>query len=188
MSSLSEEEEPVKLQPNRDYVERTIDERMTPPSFAKKIVDHFRPQFGEGDTFLEPCRGEGAFYDVLPSPKDWCEIEEGRDFLEFKGHVSWVITNPPWSKIREFLVKGFEVADHVVYLFTINHVWTKARLRLAREAGFTIDEILLTPFPRVFSPTGFQLGVVHYRRGGDLGCMKFNLTELSWKDTVRGCS
>jgi hypothetical protein len=67
----------------------------------------------------------------------------------------------------------------VVFLMTINHVWTKARLRIAREHGFGLRALLLVNTPRWFPPSGFQLGAVHYQRGwtrpadvvhGDLFC------------------
>ena len=47
---------------------------------------------------------------------------------------------------------------------TVNHAWTKARLREMKTRGFGLREILFVPTPRSFPPTGFQLGVVHYQR------------------------
>lgn len=134
---------------------------MTPDWLAKKIVEHYKPT-GE---ILEPCKGDGAFMRYLPDNTQWCEITEGVDFMEYSGKVDWIITNPPWSKIRDFLRKGFEVADNVVYLFTINHMWTKARLRMMEEAGFGLKEIILLPTIKEFPQTGFQLGIVYLKRG-----------------------
>lgn len=56
------------------------------------------------------------------------------------------------------------VADNVVFLMTVNHAWTKARLRDVSEAGFGIRSIVLVPTPREFPQSGFQLGAVHYMR------------------------
>lgn len=69
----------------------------TDPKLAELIITHFRPQFKETDTFLDPSKGSGAFYDLLPPNKDWCEIEQGRDFFEYDKKVDWILTNPPWS-------------------------------------------------------------------------------------------
>ncbi|MBA4137961.1 MAG: hypothetical protein C0518_11645 [Opitutus sp.] len=102
---------------------------------------------------------------MLPADSLWCELREGRDFLVWEGQVDWIVTNPPWSKIRAFLRKAFAVADHVAFLMTINHAWTRARLRDAREAGFGIRQILLFNTPKTFPQSGFQLGVVVYTRG-----------------------
>jgi hypothetical protein len=58
-----------------------------------------------------------------------------------------------------------DLAQDVYFLLTINHVWTKARLRDAALRGFGLREICLTPTPPTFPATGFQLGMVHWRRG-----------------------
>ena len=46
--------------------------------------------------------------------------------------MDWIITNPPWSQIRRFLQHALSLADHVVFLFTINHLWTRARLGMSK--------------------------------------------------------
>jgi len=154
----------VRYQPNRDY--RSNDDIQTPRALAAALVTALAPQ----GSILEPCSGDGAFLQVLPSDARWCEIKRGRDFLTWQGRVDWIITNPPWSQIRSFLQKSFVVADHVAFLMTVNHAWTRARLRDAREAGFGLRKIILVDTPRSFPPSGFQLGMVVYARnyGGSL--------------------
>lgn len=95
----------------------------------------------------------------------WTEVKRGRDFFAWDQPIDWIITNPPWSQIRAFLQHAMTLADHVVFLMTINHVWTKARLRDIREAGFGLKEIVLVDMPRTFPQSGFQLGAVHVCRG-----------------------
>jgi hypothetical protein len=95
----------------------------------------------------------------------WTEIKRGRDFFAWTEPVDWIITNPPWSQIRNFLHHAMTLADHVVFLLTINHLWTKARLRDVREAGFGLREIVLVAMPASFPQSGFQLGAVHLARG-----------------------
>ncbi|MFN0067504.1 MAG: hypothetical protein ACKVYV_07690 [Limisphaerales bacterium] len=58
---------------------------------------------------------------------------------------------------------------------TVNHAWTRARLRDAKQAGFRISRIILVDTPRSFPQSGFQLGLIVYSRGfaGDIA-----LTEL----------
>ena len=139
---------------------------MTPLDLAELLVKHFNPT----GRVLEPCKGTGNFIKALEGYGQnvsilWCEITKGRDFTEFKGKVDWIITNPPWSKIRIFLNKSMEVSDNVCFLFTINHLWTKARLRDIKEKGFGIKEICIFDRPDNFPPLGFQLGMVHLQRG-----------------------
>jgi hypothetical protein len=57
------------------------------------------------------------------------------------------------------------VADQVVFLMTINHLWTRARLRDIKAAGFGLREIVMIEMPRNFPQLGFQLGAMHLCRG-----------------------
>lgn len=150
----------MKSQPNRDYV--SDDVIFTPDELAAAIVAHFKPT----GLILEPCRGGGAFTRAMPGC-GWCEITEGTDF--FRNHsigvYDWIVTNPPWSQIRPFLQHSMKLADNVVFLVTINHLWTKARLRDIRLAGFGIKEIAICDTPKNFPQSGFQLGCFHVQRG-----------------------
>ncbi len=148
----------MRSQPNRNYVSN--DDVMTPPSLCKKIVDYFNPQ----GSLLEPCKGKGNFLKYMPGA-DWCEIKKGVDFMEYSQSVDWIITNPPWSKFKPFLIKAMEVSENIVFLVTINHLWTKARLKAIYDNGFYIAEIIAIPTPKKFPQMGFQLGVVHIKRG-----------------------
>lgn len=68
------------------------------------------------DVVIDPYRGDGAFYDQYPAHVDrrWCEITQRRDFMDCRAPVQWIMTNPPWSKLREFLAHGMTVAGNVV--------------------------------------------------------------------------
>lgn len=69
----------------------------TPRELTEKLIKYV--DFQDDDIVLEPFKGEGAFYDVLPNNivKHWCEIEEGVDYKDFDGKIDWVITNPPFK-------------------------------------------------------------------------------------------
>lgn len=166
----------MRSQPNRDYV--SDDVVQTPVALARRLVQHFCPS----GRVLEPCKGEGNFlraleaslHETAPGRRrakrktasvDWCEIKEGRDFYEWTERVDWIVTNPPWSQVRRFLQQAMAVADNVVFLMTINHVWTRARVRDIRDAGFGLREIVLLDMPPAFPQSGFQLGAVHLVRG-----------------------
>ena len=143
----------MKYQPNRNY--KSDDVVMTPELLAHRLVCHFNP-IGKG---LEPCRGTGNIYKYLDNA-DWCEITEGRDFYDWNEPVDYIFTNPPWSQMRKFLKHSYEVADNVYVLITVNHIFTKARLREMKEAGFGIREICLVDTPKNFPQSGFQLGMI----------------------------
>lgn len=164
----------MKYQPNRDYDSNDV--VMTPLHLAKRIVDHFNPT----GRILEPCRGAGHFHRFLPGA-DWCEINEGRDFFDWKKPVDWIVTNPPWSQIRPFLQHSMSLANDIVFLMTVNHVWTKARIRDIYSSGFAIKEICLVEMPPEFPQSGFQLGAIHISRGWK-GDMKYSdISEIPVK-------
>lgn len=101
---------------------------------------------------------------------DWCEIADGRDFLAIDAntHYDYVVTNPPWSKMRPFLQQSMKSADNVIFLCLVNAFFMKARIRDIRSAGFGFKEILFvdTP-PKPWPQTGFALGAVHIQKGFD---------------------
>jgi hypothetical protein len=144
----------MKYQANRNYISN--DCIMTPDYLCKLCCNHFNPQ----GKILEPCKGTGNFLKYLPN-SDYCEINEGKDFLQYNKKVDWIITNPPWSKIKLFLEKSLIISDNIVFLLTINHIFTKARLRLIEKHGFGIKEILFVDTPKEFPQMGFQLGFVY---------------------------
>jgi hypothetical protein len=172
----------VRSQPNRNYVSN--DDIQTPSALARRLVSHFDPS----GHLLEPCAGDGNFLKALrahirtPNPSvssfphstgmvrrtsrvSWCEVKRNRNFFAWDQKVEWIITNPPWSQVRRFLQHALSLADHVVFLFTINHLWTRARLGDIRAAGFAIREIVTFETPKNFPPMGFQLGAVCLSRG-----------------------
>ncbi len=148
----------MKSQPNRDY--SSNDDVQTPLDLAERIVRHFNPK----GKVLEPCSGQGNFMRFLPGARS-CEIKRGEDFFEWQERVDWIITNPPWSHIRDFLQHSIKMADNIVFLMTVNHVWTKARIRDIYGSGFALKEICLVEMPESFPQSGFQLGAIHIARG-----------------------
>jgi hypothetical protein len=139
---------------------------MTPVELCETLYHHFAPQ----GVILEPCRGSGNFYNIFNQEKEWCEITEGKDFFRYHKKVDSIMTNPPWSQIRAFLNHSMEIADDIYFLITVNHLWTKARLRDILSKGFGIKEICVFDTPKNFPQSGFQVGMVHIKKNytGDI--------------------
>ena len=138
---------PPKNQPEADIV-------YTPPELAKRIIDYINPT----GSYMDPCKGGGAFYDnVNLEDKTYCELAEGIDYLSCTAKTNWVISNPPWSKLREFLIHSMKHSNNIAYLATVTHFVTKARLRDIREHGFYINEFILHDRPITFPQSGFQV-------------------------------
>lgn len=153
----------------------------TDPLFAKRIIDYFSPQFQENDTFLDPCRGKGAFFDHLPDKKDYCELQEGKDFFDYDQKVSWVITNAPWkgSVYAAFTAHAFQLAENVVYLVKLfGALGTDRRLRDARNNSMFLKEIITVPWKLANftfadgskkASEGFTLAVIHWQKNYQQG-------------------
>ncbi|MEL7445173.1 MAG: hypothetical protein AAGK02_05090 [Pseudomonadota bacterium] len=155
---------------------------MTPPRLAEAIVRHFQPT----GVVLDPCRGDGAFYNAFPDhvQAEWSEVREHRDFMEWKRPVDWIISNPPWSRLRQFLVKAMQTADDIVFLSALTHYSTKARVSAMRDHGFAMRSFVLCPEPRGDWPrSGFQLGAAHLQRGWAGPCEFVDRID-AWRHTV----
>ena len=68
----------------------------TPETVSVELIKEI--PFVNGDKVLEPFRGECSFYNNLPTNivKDWCEIEEGKDYKNYTESIDWVVSNPPF--------------------------------------------------------------------------------------------
>jgi hypothetical protein len=120
-------------------------------------------------TLRDPHNRDPRTHNLTPARRSkpgvsWCELKRNRDFFAWTQRVGWIVTNPPWSQIRRFLQHALSLADHVVFLLTINHLWTRARLRDVKAAGFGVRGIVLLDTPKSFPQSGFQLGAVYLRR------------------------
>lgn len=123
----------------------------TPPQLASALIN-FVPLVN-GDKVLEPFKGEGAFYDNFPNDviKDWCEIKEGRDYINYNGDIDWVITNPPfrlngvnafWPLIDYYsnkVNKGIAFLGNDYCFSTL----TPIRLQELKNRGFNITKIVV---------------------------------------------
>jgi hypothetical protein len=139
----------------------------TPRHVSKHIVEFLKPN----GFCLDPCRGDGAFYDYLPNSKDFCEIRDGRDFLLYDKKVDWIIGNPPYSIFQEFLQKSFEVADNVSFLVPTNKIFQRQVIMdMVRVYGGIRSMIIYGSGQLIDFPFGFSVGNFHFQRGYDGDC------------------
>jgi hypothetical protein len=127
----------------------------TPVDLAKDLIEHI--PLVEGDVVFEPFKGEGAFYDQFPEyvNKEWCEIEEGRDYTEHTDRVDWVITNPPFRlETDKGRVNGFyPLLDYFAgrvdkgLAFLVNDrcvsALTPRRIKLLSEKGLYLHKMVV---------------------------------------------
>ena len=142
------------------------DKVMTPVALAKQCVDILSPHFQPEDSFLEPCRGTGSFYDLLPPNKDWCEIDNKKDFFQYNGKVDWIITNPPYSIYEDFLIHSLSLADNVALLVPLSKIWSSLRrIRLIDDYGGIRHMHIFKNGARTFGfPFGFPMCLVWIKK------------------------
>lgn len=134
----------------------------TPLHVSKGIINGLNPK----GKCLDPCKGNGAFYDYLPEGSDYCEIREGRDFLTYKYNVDWVIGNPPYSIFEDFLKKAFEIADNVSYLVPTNKIFQRQIIMdMINKYGGIKSMIIYGSGQLIDFPFGFSVGNFYFKKG-----------------------
>lgn len=108
--------------------------------------------FKDGDIVIEPCKGGGAFYDNLPNNiiKKYCEINEGKDYLEFNERVDITLSNPPFVPRKlfwEFMKKAMTTTNREIW-WLINmrslEVFTGKRLKEMNELKWFMNSMHIT--------------------------------------------
>jgi hypothetical protein len=132
----------------------------TPYWAAKDIVTHYSPT----GKILEPCKGGGVFTDLMPGC-DWCEINEGKDFFEYNQKVDWIISNPPYSLIRKFVLHSFKISDNIVYLIPVWKAFNAIGLQIeAKKYGGIAEIRWYGGGGKLGFPMGNGVGAVYWKR------------------------
>lgn len=132
----------------------------TPSWVAKEMVEYFKPT----GKVLEPFKGHGVFTDLIPNCH-WCEIDEGKDFYDWNEKVDWIISNPPYSGMREFILHSFKFADNIVYLVPVWKVFMAFGLQKSiREFGGIKEIRWYGTGSKLGFPMGNGIGAVHWKR------------------------
>ena len=131
---------------------------MTKPEMARHLLSLC--EYEEGATLLEPARGDGAFYNNFPAHcnKEWCEINEGRDFLKWDdaNKVDYTISNPPYVPGKlfwQFQQKAMKITRCKIF-WLINmasmNVFTPNRLTEMEGSGWYITHLHIVNDKRWF--------------------------------------
>lgn len=134
------------------------DKVFTPVWVARDMVEHFKPT----GRVLEPCRGPGVFMEFLPDNTEWCEIDEGRDFFQWKKHVDWAVSNPPYSLTRKWFLHSYEVATNLLYLVPLRNVFSGfGFVREIYDFGGIVEIRLYGTGGSIGFPMGNAVGAFH---------------------------
>lgn len=126
----------LKDKPNKEQ-----NEKMTPHELAKLCINLV--PFENHDVLLDCCRGEGAFFNQYPSenPKDWCEINEGKDFFDYEGTCDYIITNPSYTLLTKIYEKAVKIARKGICLLVGNMNLCVSRFKMLEENNFSITKL-----------------------------------------------
>lgn len=134
----------------------------TPVYVSKQIIKCLNP---EGKC-LDPCKGDGAFYNYLPIGAEFCEIKEGKNFFDYNNKVDWVIGNPPYSIFEDFLKKSFEIAGNISYLVPTNKIFQRQIIMdMINNFGGIKSIIIYGSGQLIGFPFGFSVGNFHFQKG-----------------------
>lgn len=129
----------------------------TNPLMAKWLIDT-HCDIKKTDLVLDACKGGGAFYDNIPSgiKKDWCEIDLGKDFIEYKNLVDVCLSSPPLVPRKlfwEFMDKAMSITKRKIYwlmnLKSLN-TFTPRRLELMENSKWYIQKLTIVIDKRWF--------------------------------------
>ena len=158
---------------NKTYKSTGQDVVMTPPETAMKILNYYQQHwsYGTKSKILEPCKGEGAFYNNMIGDKNWCEVSEGKDFMDWNEQVDWIITNPPYSIFDIFLKKAMSVSDNIVFFVPLSKLF-KSKLNdlMVKEYGGIREIVNMGTGAQHGFKVGFLVGCIYYKKNytGDI--------------------
>jgi len=99
----------------------------------------------DDDVWLDPFRGKGVYYDNFRADfKDWCEIEDGKDFFSYEGTPSIICSNPPYSLLDKVFAKSIELKPRVISYLLLHGAMTPRRMEMFNEAGYGLTSIYIT--------------------------------------------
>ena len=128
---------------------------MTPPKLAKELIDIVPIE--SGDTILDSAKGEGAFFNAFPegTHKFWCENREGIDFFKEERKFDWIITNPPYSILDNWIDHTAKHSNKGFCLLINTHSITPKRVQEIENYGFSITKIHLSKVFRWYGIAAF---------------------------------
>lgn len=128
----------------------------TPKKLALQLISLI--DIEENETILDPFRGEGAFYNNFPKckSKGWAEITEGKDFFILNNKYDWLISNPPFSKLSNVLLKSCALSNKGFAYIIPSHSLSHRRILKCAEFGFHLNKIIYFKNPKNWG-LGFQM-------------------------------
>lgn len=128
---------------------------------------------------LEPCRGQGAYFNALPiyfpnCERHFCEIDDGIDFFNYDGpRPDLIVTNPPFSLLDKFIEKMVSLRPLIISLVLNYYAITPCRLRKLNNAGYYVVDYHLTRVSRWFGVSA----IITLSREAETNSIGFDCTK-----------
>jgi len=145
MKNIKQDNREIKENISHQIKHREIsnDEFMTPPELVKELIKFVNPT----GTILDSAYGTGNF-----------TIDKSTtDFFNWTEKVDWIVTNPPYSKIDDYLKHSCEIANKGFSYLLGLHNLTPKRICECEKKGFFITRIHLC---KVFKWYGISAMIV----------------------------
>lgn len=143
----------------------------TPDNVVDIHLKLIKPFTKDYDTYLDPFYGKGAYYDKLPVPKYYTEIELGKDFFKFIQNVDIIVSNPPYSIIDKVLEHSISLNPRVIsFLIGMGNLTTK-RIELLNNAGYGLAVMHMM---KIWKWYGMSFIVVFVK--GEENCISYDRT------------
>ena len=152
------------------------DKFYTPETLARLHLSTL--QSNEKILVYEPFRGRGSYYNLFPEyfPNalyDWSEIDEGRDFFNYCGTADIIVTNPPFSILKEVIERLIQIRPIVISLLLNMYAVTPCRIKQFNNAGYFVTGYHLTRVNRWF---GVSV-IVTFSREATQNIISFDCTK-----------
>jgi len=128
----------------------------TPYSITEQLLEV--EQFPNSPVVLEPACGKGAMAEVLWR-KGFFVVErdllQGDDFLASAELFTYIITNPPFSKALEFILKAKEVCtEKFAFLLPLSYLHGEERFqKIFQDKEFPLARVhVFTRYPMLGEP------------------------------------
>jgi len=130
------------------------DKFYTPASLVDLHLSKFHNKF-HGLTIYEPFAGQGTYLSRFPDYFPDCkfestEIDNGTDFFDYTGTPDVVITNPPFSILKQVFERLYALNPLVISLVLNQHAITPCRIQNANAHGYFVTDYHLTRCDRWF--------------------------------------
>ena len=134
------------------------DEFYTPRVLAEKLFNLV--PIKDSDIIMDNAYGTGNFF---------FKGLYSKDFFNDNREVAWYITNPPYSKIDDWLLKSCNANKGFAYLFGLHNL-TPRRIEKCEQQGFYITKIFLCKVFKWYGISAFIIweknkkGIINYDR------------------------